>query len=168
MKKYFLASLIITSLSAIAEDNIYLTCKPTSTPIVDLKKFYKPNSTLDIKKFYSDLIGLDLSDKKGVTTRISWIITPPDAWVVDTKSNTVVSVDPSNRVSLSFAIINSGAIYANSENVTFNLNRINGNLKFIRKLDQKSIDKWKETYGGELPSDATWLYSCISSQKPAI
>ena len=154
----FVALLMLASSTASAQ-SLYLNCKPISETDFGLEDVYATPPANGRDQYMADLIAMGM---------LGWAVQPPETWIVDTAARTVTSPDHPEQFSFTEAEISQGKIRAGTAWKIFDLNRINGVLKYTKNLGKDSIEQWRRAHGGTLPAITEWTYSCTSSTKPAV
>jgi hypothetical protein len=147
--------------AACSAQSIYLECKHTSGPGVQLATLFKtsPKSNAQV---------LDAVWEANVPNAIS---TPPSTWIVDLKSRNIKT--PERGLVLEIDKADEGTIHAarlpapGRADESLELNRVNGQATYYVFFTQESIDSWRKRNGKPFPQLWQWHYSCISKSKPS-
>ena len=157
-KLSIVALLVFASATASAQ-SLYLTCEPVSVTEFGLEDVYAKPPANGRDQYMSDLIAMGM---------LGWALQPPQTWIVDAAAKTVTSPDHPEQFSFTEADITRGKIRAATSWKIFDLNRVNGMLKYTKNLGKDEIEQWRSAHGGTLPAITEWTYSCTSSTKPAV
>ena len=142
---------------------IYLTCKTTAYPELNLKAIYKnlPPNARD--QFLTDAVTEGLG---GI------IVNKPESWSINLAESRISSPE-GNGADFTNLKTTEARIIANRTSpvgniFTYDLNRINGKLTYQIDLADETRREWKKKHGGSLPTLWTWKQECIAATNPKI
>lgn len=155
---YFALLFLVGNASA---QSLYLTCKATSYPDLNVKTIYKVVPVNAPKQFMTDMLNQGL---------YSVIRNKSESWVVNLPEARITSPDGSDFAN---AVITDIRISANGRSSSgsvwsYDINRITGKLTYQISLDEEARKAWKTKHGGTLPILWTWEQVCTAASSAKI